>query len=197
MSLKIFIPLYKQLGRLGVDRKFIHLGVKGSREYVINTGENVYFYDFTIKNVKIICEFNGLMYHVRDLSSFKSPFVKNPLKKSNSSRLTLGYKNQGYDKNLINFGFYPVYNSINGDNSQYFNEFDLQLMNLEGGYYTDLNRARLDNFDLVKFLASKGVVHISQGNWEKLNAAEVSAGEISGKPRVKFTDRKEMLGFAG
>ena len=54
-----------------------------------------------------------------------------------------------------------------------------------------------DNFDLVKFLASKGVVHISQGNWEKLNSAEVSAGESSGKPRVKFTDRKEMLGFAG
>ena len=54
-----------------------------------------------------------------------------------------------------------------------------------------------DNFDLVKFLASKGVVHISQGNWEKLNSAEVSAGENSGKPRVKFTDRKEMLGFAG
>jgi ferredoxin--NADP+ reductase len=54
-----------------------------------------------------------------------------------------------------------------------------------------------DNFDLVKFLASKGVVHISQGNWEKLNSAEVSAGESFGKPRVKFTDRKEMLGFAG
>jgi ferredoxin--NADP+ reductase len=54
-----------------------------------------------------------------------------------------------------------------------------------------------DYFDLAKYLASKGVVHISQGNWEKLNSAEVSAGESSGKPRVKFTDRKEMLGFAG
>ncbi len=54
-----------------------------------------------------------------------------------------------------------------------------------------------DNFDLAKYLASKGVVHISQGNWEKLNSAEVSAGESFGKPRVKFTDRKEMLGFAG
>ena len=53
------------------------------------------------------------------------------------------------------------------------------------------------NFDLATYLANKGVVHISQGNWEKLNAAEVSAGESSGKPRVKFTDRKEMLGFAG
>lgn len=54
-----------------------------------------------------------------------------------------------------------------------------------------------DYFDLAKYLASKGVVHISQGNWEKLNSAEVSAGESYGKPRVKFTDRKEMLGFAG
>ncbi len=54
-----------------------------------------------------------------------------------------------------------------------------------------------DYFDLAKYLASQGVVHISQGNWEKLNSVEVSAGESSGKPRVKFTDRKEMLGFAG
>jgi len=54
-----------------------------------------------------------------------------------------------------------------------------------------------NSFDLANHLRTKGVVHISQGNWEKLNAAEVSAGESSGKPRVKFTDRKEMLGFAG
>ena len=54
-----------------------------------------------------------------------------------------------------------------------------------------------NSFDLANHLTTKGVVHISQGNWEKLNAAEVSAGESSGKPRVKFTDRKEMLGFAG
>jgi hypothetical protein len=54
-----------------------------------------------------------------------------------------------------------------------------------------------NSFDLTNHLRTKGVVHISQGNWEKLNAAEVSAGESSGKPRVKFTDRKEMLGFAG
>ena len=53
------------------------------------------------------------------------------------------------------------------------------------------------NFDLIKLLRARGVVHVSQGNWEKLNSAEVAAGESAGKPRVKFTDRKEMLGFAG
>jgi ferredoxin--NADP+ reductase len=51
--------------------------------------------------------------------------------------------------------------------------------------------------DLAKLLDSRGVVHVSQDGWEKINAAEVSAGEGAGKPRVKFTDRKEMLGFAG
>ena len=51
--------------------------------------------------------------------------------------------------------------------------------------------------DLASTLKNRGVVHVSQGSWEKLNAAEVAAGEGLGKPRVKFTDRKEMLGFAG
>jgi NADPH-dependent glutamate synthase beta subunit-like oxidoreductase len=50
---------------------------------------------------------------------------------------------------------------------------------------------------ISELLSQRGVVHISQANWELLNAAEVSAGTPSGKPRIKFTDRKEMLGFAG
>jgi hypothetical protein len=82
---------------------------------------------------------NNLIYNVKD-----------PLKKSKSSRLSLGYKNQGYNKDLVNFGFYPVYNSINGNNSQYFNEIDLQLMNLEGGYYSEKNKVLFDNIDLIK-----------------------------------------------
>ena len=50
---------------------------------------------------------------------------------------------------------------------------------------------------LSDLLATKGTVHISQGQWELINQAEVAAGEPLGKPRVKFTDRKRMLGFAG
>lgn len=52
-------------------------------------------------------------------------------------------------------------------------------------------------FDLGSVLSQRGVIHLSQGDWEQLNAAEVRAGEPKGKPRVKFTDRREMLGFSG
>lgn len=51
--------------------------------------------------------------------------------------------------------------------------------------------------DLGEILSKRGVVHISQANWELINQAEVAAGEPHGKPRVKFTDRNKMLGFAG
>jgi ferredoxin--NADP+ reductase len=54
-----------------------------------------------------------------------------------------------------------------------------------------------DGMTLNELLSKKGVVHISQAQWELINQAEVAAGESQGKPRVKFTDRKEMLGFAG
>jgi len=37
---------------------------------------------------------------------------------------------------------------------------------------------------------------VDQLSWERINAAEVVAGEIYGKPRIKFTDRKDMLAFA-
>ena len=51
--------------------------------------------------------------------------------------------------------------------------------------------------NLSDLLATKGLVHVSQAQWELINQAEVAAGEPLGKPRVKFTDRKRMLGFAG
>ncbi|MFM8677800.1 MAG: hypothetical protein ACKOCR_10735, partial [Burkholderiaceae bacterium] len=61
---------------------------------------------------------------------------------------------------------------------------------------SDLKNPKSNN-GIASLLKDRGVIHISQGNWEKLNSAEVSAGTPSGKPRIKFTDRKEMLGFAG
>ena len=44
-------------------------------------------------------------------------------------------------------------------------------------------------------LSEKGIVHLSQGDWERINAAEVAAGEPHGKPRIKFVKREEMLGI--
>ena len=46
---------------------------------------------------------------------------------------------------------------------------------------------------LSELLESRGVLHVSQGHWEKINAAEVKAGEGVGKPRIKFIKRDDML----
>ncbi|MEY3089608.1 MAG: hypothetical protein RLZZ208_876, partial [Actinomycetota bacterium] len=49
--------------------------------------------------------------------------------------------------------------------------------------------------ELSEKLQERGVIHVSQGAWEKINASEVAAGEPLGKPRVKFVKREEMLGL--
>jgi ferredoxin--NADP+ reductase len=49
--------------------------------------------------------------------------------------------------------------------------------------------------ELSEKLQERGVIHVSQGAWEKINASEVAAGEPLGKPRVKFVRREEMLGL--
>ena len=51
--------------------------------------------------------------------------------------------------------------------------------------------------DLKSLLDSRGITHLNQGHWQLLNAAEVAEGEPQGKPRVKFTDKAKLLGFAG
>ena len=51
--------------------------------------------------------------------------------------------------------------------------------------------------DLKSLLDSRGITHLNQGHWQLLNAAEVAEGEPHGKPRVKFTDKAKLLGFAG
>lgn len=58
-------------------------------------------------------------------------------------------------------------------------------------------KAPKDTDDISDLLKTRGVVHVPQATWELINAAEITAGESKGKPRVKFTDRSEMLGFAG
>ena len=48
---------------------------------------------------------------------------------------------------------------------------------------------------IEQLLSKRGVMHVSQELWERINSAEISAGEQLGKPRVKFVKREEMLGL--
>lgn len=49
--------------------------------------------------------------------------------------------------------------------------------------------------DLASKLQERGATIVSQSDWEKINAHEVSKGEPLGKPRVKLLTRSEMLGI--
>jgi len=49
--------------------------------------------------------------------------------------------------------------------------------------------------DISELLTHQVVV--SQDHWQKINEAEVAAGEAKGKPRVKSVDRSELLKHAG
>jgi ferredoxin--NADP+ reductase len=48
--------------------------------------------------------------------------------------------------------------------------------------------------DITELLGDAVVV--SQSHWEAINAAEIAAGEIKGKPRVKSVTRDELLRMA-
>lgn len=65
-SLKIFIPIYKLLRKKGIARDDIMLGVSGSREFRIKTKENLFLYDFYIKPLNLIIEYNGLYWHIKE-----------------------------------------------------------------------------------------------------------------------------------
>jgi ferredoxin--NADP+ reductase len=58
----------------------------------------------------------------------------------------------------------------------------------------DLSSAK-SNGDITDLLANKN--HISQTNWEAINAAEIAAGEPLGKPRKKAVTREELLSLGG
>jgi ferredoxin--NADP+ reductase len=48
----------------------------------------------------------------------------------------------------------------------------------------------------ISLLLTHQVV-VDQSAWQKINEAEVAAGEPKGKPRIKGTKRKVLLKFAG
>lgn len=106
-SLVLFKPLYKFCRKLGIERKDIFLGISGSKEfYIYDNGIN--FFDFTIKSLKLIFEYNGETFHVNtnkvtDLENWKCPLRKI----SGIEQLQLENKkiekaqNNGFDINII------------------------------------------------------------------------------------------------
>lgn len=80
-SLLFFDPIIKWLNGI-IDNQDIYVGSKDSREWFINTNSNLYFYDFTIKTLNLIIEYNGSAWHANPqwpdekLNKWKHPFKK-------------------------------------------------------------------------------------------------------------------------
>lgn len=58
-SLQVFLPVYKEYK----DKTRIYLGIEESQEYFIREDKTLYFYDFTLPDLKLIVEFNGSKFH--------------------------------------------------------------------------------------------------------------------------------------
>jgi len=69
-SLRFFIPLYKDIRRLGFQKENIFWGIKGSREFFIKYNEDTFAYDFTISGIKYIIEYNGSFWHSNPLGNY-------------------------------------------------------------------------------------------------------------------------------
>jgi very-short-patch-repair endonuclease len=79
-SLLIFEPLI-DLIRNKFDLSDIYYGSKTSREFFIINDGKTYLYDFTIKSLKLIIEFNGVKFHVNESwSKDKKKLWKHPFK---------------------------------------------------------------------------------------------------------------------
>ena len=81
-SLKVFSPLIEWCLSVGIEYDDIFIGIDSKSEYFIKD-DNIYFYDFVIKNKKIIIEFNGVAFHARPEQLNKNEWF-NPFTKENA-----------------------------------------------------------------------------------------------------------------
>ncbi len=77
-SLSVFLPLIKILKeKNNIDRNEIYIGDDTSNEFFLRDGHEIFFYDFTIPNKKLIIEYNGTLFHPKNENSdWINPFSK-------------------------------------------------------------------------------------------------------------------------
>jgi len=80
-SMLVFKPIINWLSNL-VDVKEIYYGDDNSREFFIVKNSKVYLYDFTIKSLNLIIEFNGFKFHANELATIEEQKIwKHPFNK--------------------------------------------------------------------------------------------------------------------
>jgi len=59
-------PIYKFIRNNGIEITDIYWGVGSSNEWYINFDKCLFFYDFTIKSLKVIIEYHGISFHPKE-----------------------------------------------------------------------------------------------------------------------------------
>jgi hypothetical protein len=101
-SLKFFIPLYKFCRRLGLERKDIYFGIKGSKEFFIRDDElhenGGKFYDFCIPKLNLIVEYHGTFWHPKNINEWNNPWTnfEDALTVDNHKKLLAEKRNMEY-----------------------------------------------------------------------------------------------------
>ena len=87
-SLRFFTPLYKELRKMGIEKLDIYWGISGSKEFFLkDTDGATYAFDFTIKSLKYVVEYNGSFWHSRPDEKYRgflneTDIIAKDLKKS-------------------------------------------------------------------------------------------------------------------
>jgi hypothetical protein len=76
-SLRVLIPFYKYVRRSGIAKSDIYWGINGSVEYFIRENEKFVTFDFTIRSIRVIIEYNGTVWHAKNPNdTLKHPYGK-------------------------------------------------------------------------------------------------------------------------
>ncbi len=125
--------------------------------------------------------------------------AKDPLKKQQSARVNVGLVDQSQQGDVVRFGFYPVYNDLLSDNSNFFNEIELSLANLDGRYFVEDDKILLENIDLIKMKNIVPSGNLSGGlsgsfkiNFERQNIA-YSSGRMFFNSDIKVGYAKNLF----
>ena len=120
-SMRLFIPLYKRLRKDGLKKEDIYWGITGSKEFAMHCNGKNYFYDFTVKSLKIIIEYNGCYWHGRDDIEWRRQDISKEESMSHDNLKRQIMQDRGYkvftvweDDNIV-YKLEELYNIINDE----------------------------------------------------------------------------------
>ena len=86
-SLCVFSEVLQYCTDIGISSDDIYLGVDNRTEFFLKNDKNIFFYDFTIRSLKLIIEFHGVAFHAKNENDiWNNPFTNESVKENIEKR---------------------------------------------------------------------------------------------------------------